>query len=356
MSDKADRAEMAMYRKVLKALKPFKVHPFAPPAGSATTFPDFGMEVMMGGQKCHIHIEFKLSTKEQMGSLRSWCFESGKFSVTGKELERAKENYEEDKSDKVLAAAFKKAQEKNITDMELIDIMNGSTAAKSGARRVLHEMQKLINPNIKKIYSGMFSDSAIFKSKTSPQDKFENILPFYRVGSNKKNAKKMLLEQYYRKYKKYPKDVEKSSHPLVSEASGYEIAHIADSSLGKMMLHHYTEKFKISQREYSNGINYCILLIIMGDQVWFVSDKMKDKKKADIIMKDLETALCGEGKKIPTISQITAELEIRIQPRAMNAKLISSDTFELLPGENPYLDVMASFRMKSCNTRGGVVK
>lgn len=351
MSDKADRAEMAMYKKTLRLLQSYKSKSIVSPAGSATTFPDFGIEVMMAGKKIHLHIEFKESLKEQMGSLRSWIFDGSKYSISKERMERAKLDMREHVENPSYMKKLEQAQEDYSTADELIQIMNSSRECISGGRKVLSEMKKLINPNIKKIWSGMFGDNT-FKD-TSKQGKFNNLIKYYRYNTKQKNVKGLLISQYVKRYKTKPS----KNHVLNTGGSGYEIAEIQDSSLGKKLIHHYSEKFKKSEADFSTNADHCLLMIIMGDDIWFIQEGHKKMSAHDrkIVLTDLGRALCRDNM-LPTIEKIQAQLEVRIQPRHMEAKLISSTEFQCISKDTPSLDVMASFRMLGINPTGAKVK
>lgn len=167
---------------------------------------------------------------------------------------------------------------------ELIFIMNVSQDAISNANRLLKSFKDVFGSKITEISSGMLSQ---FKDMAERREK---------------------LKEFARK------------------TNNYMIAKIENETLGEKIINHYVKKFKQKIRP---GTKDSVLLMMIGDQLYFVSGDMPPK---------LEETLGG---KIPKIERLKAKLEVRIQPRGLNT-----------PNKAVRIDAMASFRLSGGITSG----
>lgn len=132
---KANTAEVEAFKKMKKLLGNPEV--IAEPMGSASGFPDFGFRLPIDGKKIDIHVEYKLDSKAQMGSMRDWHYTKAGFHTTDTE---------------------------NDEKLALIDIMNSSAEAKKNAGNLLKIFKKHFYHTVTDIYSGMLT--AIPEKKT----------------------------------------------------------------------------------------------------------------------------------------------------------------------------------------------
>jgi hypothetical protein len=136
---KANDAEVAAFKKMKKMLGNPDV--IAEPMGSAAGFPDFGFRMILSNKKIDIHVEYKLDSKAQMGSMRDWHYTKNGFHTTDTE---------------------------NDEKTSLITIMNDSQDAKKKADVLLKAFQKHFDSKITDIYSGMLtiiSDKKLRRTK-----------------------------------------------------------------------------------------------------------------------------------------------------------------------------------------------
>lgn len=123
----ADRDEALAFEKVKSILPNPSV--FAEPAGSATTFPDFGFRIMLGDKKTDIFFEFKQNHTAHMGSgSRDWIFDGTSFKLP------QQAQTDQDKKD-------------------LIDIMNAVDQAKTKAKAILNDLKNLASNQISSLSS-----------------------------------------------------------------------------------------------------------------------------------------------------------------------------------------------------------
>jgi len=172
MSERAsDIAEKRAFDYLKKKLPVAKV--ISSPAGSATTFPDFGFRLEIDNKKVDLHFEFKDDWKTQMGSMRDWIFDGNVFSTPNKD-----------------------------TDKEtLISIMNSIPDAKAQANRLLKDIKKYYSNKVQKLYSG-----SLTVLPTSERKKY-----FLNLVSNMKNFQianiaspalgQKIVDHYIKKFK-----------------------------------------------------------------------------------------------------------------------------------------------------------
>lgn len=167
---------------------------------------------------------------------------------------------------------------------ELIEIMNGTPDAIRNGKRLLADLKKYADTRISKIYSGTMT---IESDKPKRRQKLEN---FARNTDN------------------------------------YQIAKIDNATLGQGIIKHYKKKFASGIRR---DADYSMLIMMIDNEIWFVDEKGKLSSKE-------EQQLLGifGAQNIPVLSNLKANLEVRIQPRGL------SD-----PGKPVSIDVMSNFRL-----------
>lgn len=179
----------------------------------------------------------------------------------------------------------------------LISIMNGTPSAITNANRLLKDIKTHYSNKVTKLYSGALTV----------------------VPANERKAKYI---------------------NMVSNMSNFQIANIQSSTLGQKVLDHYHKKFVANLKQ---DADYSVLFFMIGDTIWYVEDNgttTLDTKK--IIAAYFNTS------SITTLSSLTANLEVRIQPRPSLKSLLETPN-KPVKG----IDVMASFRLK-VKPAGGV--
>lgn len=255
VSAKAFAAEKAAYTKLQKKLNS---PAFASPAGADAGFPDFGFTVELEDKrKVDIHIEYKASAREQMGSMRDWQFNGRQFSTPDK---------------------------RSNTKDELIALMNNTPDAIRNGKRLLNDLQKYVSSSIRSIYSG---------SLTVIKDK----------------------EERKQKTQEFAKNTE-----------NFAIAKISNETLGDKILDHYKAKFKKSIRSSADA---SILMMMLGNDMWYIDTQ--GRLSSDDIR---QIAGKFQVNNFNKMSGLSANLEVRIQPRGLNS-----------PNKHASIDVMASFRL-----------
>jgi hypothetical protein len=114
----------------------------------------------------------------------------------------------------------------------------------------------------------------------------------------------------------------------------YQLAKINDGSLGDSIIDHYRTKFNISRNRQADGGN--ILFMVIGDQLFYV-EKTSNVRQADVDA----FAKYFNTDKFVTLNNLSASLEVRIQPRGLNS-----------PGKPVSVDVMASLRLNGLKKSG----
>lgn len=180
---------------------------------------------------------------------------------------------------------------------ELISLMNETPEAVQNGKRLLRDFKKYFHAKITEIYSGMLS---------IVPDKF---------------ARRPLTESF------------------ANNTKNYSIANISSSTLGNKILSHYKSKFTKNIR---SGVRKNVLAMMIGKEMWIVDSKGVTKDE----LKKIAT-IFGSSKEFSKLNNLTAKLEVRIQPRGLNA-----------PASNPKpttIDVMASYRLQGKPNQGTVV-
>lgn len=173
----------------------------------------------------------------------------------------------------------------------LISIMNNTREAIKEAKRLLDGLKVYYSSRVQKLYSGSL-----------------NILPT--------NERKTRFLNF------------------LNNITNYQIANISSITLGQKVLDHYHKKFIANLQ---SDADYSVLFFMIGDTIWFVEDygtANSDIKKT--IASFFNTTA------ITVLGNLTANLEVRIQPRPSLKSLLETPT-KPVKG----IDVMASYRLKS---------
>jgi len=178
---------------------------------------------------------------------------------------------------------------------ELITLMNGTQSAVANGQRLLKDLQKYFSPEVKEIYSGSLT---VIKEKSQRWALTKN---------------------------------------FADNTRDYQIANIADTSLGNKIIQHYKTKF--SKSKNTARARGHILMMMIKDEIWLMDTS------GEVSIKDKETiaGLFGVNK-INQLSGLTAALEVRIQPRGLST-----------PGKPTSIDVMASYRLKGKPVNGAKI-
>lgn len=170
---KAQLQEINAFKKMKKKLGNPQV--IAAPAGSATTFPDFGFRLKVGDKIVDLHIEYKADAKAQMGSMRDWQFDGKKFMTPNP------------------------SAEKN----DLIDMMNDNAECKRNGKRLLGDFQKYFDPSVNRIYSGMLSIEKDQKIRKLKMEKFAKGTKNYQLANiDNTTLGSKIIQHYIEKFKK----------------------------------------------------------------------------------------------------------------------------------------------------------
>ena len=183
---------------------------------------------------------------------------------------------------------------KSESKQELLAVMNNTPVAIQNAKRLLNDLKKYFSPQVKQLYSG---------SLIVIKDKDERRIKTQEFAKNTAN---------------------------------YQIATISDRILGDKILTHYKTKFK---KNLKSGSDASVLLMMLKDKVWMIDTY------GSITQSELEeVAKRFDLEELDRLSDLTAKLEVRIQPRGLNS-----------PGKPTSIYVMASFRLAQAPAGGGKV-
>lgn len=180
------------------------------------------------------------------------------------------------------------------TKEELISVMNSSADCVKNGKRLLANFKEYFDKKITKIYSGMLTIEPDQKLRRSKLKRF------------------------------------------VANTNNYSLAKITNDDLGNKILDHYKKKFKKAKRSDAAS---SIMLMMLGNEVYFVD-------RINTVPGDLKTI--GDmlsNQPIPTMNNLRASLEVRIQPRGLSAE-----------GKPVSIDVMASFRLAGKTAAGAPVR
>ena len=176
---------------------------------------------------------------------------------------------------------------------ELITLMNNTQAAVANGKRLLKDLKDHFSPEVSRLFSG---------SLTCVKDKMQ---------------RRVLTENF------------------AKNTRDYQVANIADATLGNKILTHYKHKFTKSR--VAGRAQGHVLMMMIKDEMWYV-DTSGSVQPVDM----LKLASKFGVKKINKMGGLTAQLEVRIQPRGLNS-----------PSKPTSIDVMASYRLKG-KPSGGV--
>lgn len=183
---------------------------------------------------------------------------------------------------------------KSESKQELLAVMNNTPKAVENAKRLLNDLKKYFSPAVKHLYSGSLT---VIKNK---------------------DERRIQTQEF------------------AKGTDNYQIAAISDSNLGNKILDHYKTKFK---KNLKAGSDANILFMMLKDKIWMVDST--GSLSADE-MKEVASRFGLD--KLDQLSNLTAKLEVRIQPRGLNS-----------PNKPTSIDVMASFRLAAAPAGGGKV-
>jgi hypothetical protein len=186
------------------------------------------------------------------------------------------------------------SNKQDATKEELIFIMNSDEECVKNGKRLLADFKKYFDKRITKIYSGMLTIESDQKVRRAKLKSF---------AANTKN---------------------------------YSLAKITSDDLGNKILDHYKKKFKKAMRSDAAS---SILLMMLGNEVYFIDRINTVQNDLKIISDMLST------QPVPTMRNLRASLEVRIQPRGLSAE-----------GKPVSIDVMASFRLAGKTAAGASVR
>ncbi len=173
---------------------------------------------------------------------------------------------------------------------QLLEVMNATPAAIANGKRLLKDFNSYFDTPKKPMYK--------FKKISSGMLSVEKNLP----------QRRLRLEHF------------------ANNTENYSIANISDSSLGKKVLDHYHSKF---HDNLNPAADHSIMFMMLDDTIWFLEEtgnlSFQEKKKV--------VELFGRTE-ITTLRELTAKLEVRIQPRGLKDKTKPTS-----------IDVMANFRL-----------
>jgi hypothetical protein len=177
----------------------------------------------------------------------------------------------------------------------MLYVMNHSKSCIKRGKEILKEFQTYGDKRINKIYSGMLT-----------------------VEKDQKVRRNSLM--------KY----------VDNKKTDYQLAKISDSALGDTILEHYRTKFNMNLNRKVNGGN--ILFMVIGDQIFYV---MKTSTVNQSTVDEFAKYFNPNIDKFVTLNNLSASLEVRIQPRGLNT-----------PGKAVSVDVMSSLRLDGLKKTG----
>ena len=177
---------------------------------------------------------------------------------------------------------------------ELIALMNGTRSAIVNGDRLLKDLQVHFSKDVKELNSG---------SLTVIKDKQQRYISTLNFANNTRD---------------------------------YQIANIADAGLGQRIITHYKNKFAKSR--VPGRANKHILMMQIKDEIWYLDTHGSVDQK---VLSEVSTKM-GATRTMNKLAGLTAQLEVRIQPRGLQSK-----------GSKPTsIDVMASYRLKGKPANG----
>lgn len=171
-TSQANIAEQKSFSKMGQILGNPKV--IASPMGSSAGFPDYGFRLKSGDKIIDLHVEYKMSAKDQMGSMRDWVFDGNKF--TSSNLDVNKE--------------------------QLLEIMNKTPSCVSRAKKLLEDFQKYFDPSVKQISSGMLTIIKDQNVRRANLINFKNKVDNYQIAKiNDAILGNKILDHYKKKFR-----------------------------------------------------------------------------------------------------------------------------------------------------------
>lgn len=189
---------------------------------------------------------------------------------------------------------FSTPDTKSESKQELIDIMNSTPVAIKNGKRLLDDLKKHFHKDVKRLYSG---------SMTVVKDK---------------DTRKALASEF------------------AKNTDNYQIAQIIDKTMGDKIINHYKTKFK---KNLVGGSQASLLFMFLKDKVWLVDQSGRLTKDE---LNQIAKIMGLDG--LDPLKNLTAKLEVRIQPRGLNS-----------PSKPASIDAMASFRLAAAPKGGGKV-
>jgi hypothetical protein len=184
---------------------------------------------------------------------------------------------------------FTSPAENSNEKQELLALMNESEVCINNGKRLLVDLKKYVGPEVDKISSGS--------------------LNFIKDNAERK----IKLREF------------------AAGTDNFQLANIESSTLGDQILTHYKHKFKPRA-----GADYSILVMMMGSEMWVIQS---DKKVPSALQRLISESLGVDD--VPVLKDISAKLEVRIQPRGLNSDGRGS------------IDVMASLRLQGKSAGAG---
>jgi len=189
---------------------------------------------------------------------------------------------------------FYSPDKSNEQKAELIDLMNDTPKAVANGKRILKDLKQYFSKDVKEISSGSLSTIKDKKARYNATLQFAD------------------------------------------NTRDYQIAAIISSSMGDKIINHYKKKFAKS-RVTSRASGH-VLMMQIKNEIWVVH-KSGSVNKAQLM--EIAEKMGATGP-FGVLKGLTAQLEVRIQPRGLSSK-----------GSKPTsIDVMASFRLKGA-PKGG---
>lgn len=189
---------------------------------------------------------------------------------------------------------FRTNDSKSESKQELLAVMNNTPKAIENAKRLLSDLKQHFSPDVKYLFSGSLT---VIADKEQRRRATEN---------------------------------------FAAKTANYQIAAITDAQMGKKIVDHYKTKF---HKNLKQGSQASILMMMLKDKVWLV-----DTTGAITANEINELAQRLGLKSFDKLNNLTAKLEVRIQPRGLNS-----------PTKPTSIDVMASFRLAQPPSGGGKV-
>ena len=205
-SEAADAKERSAFVSVGRALKPLNARAFVKPMGSDAGFPDFGFSwTDDDGAPYDMHIEYKMNSRAQMGSMRDWRFNGSHF-------------YTPDT--------------KNESKQELIYMMNGDRTAISNGKRLLKDFRTVFCNGIHEISSGMLSGIKDKALRRELLEQFVELTNNYVVAKVENDVLgKKILDHYTAKFAKVRRGRNSSGLFFMVDNQLYHIAGDAPNQL-----------------------------------------------------------------------------------------------------------------------------